>query len=189
LTALRTEVTKDISKAFSGVVEEVDETYLGGKWKNKRLKTRKFAERPKRGRGTLKQSVFGILCRDGQVWAELVDGVEAKDLQPLIQKRVQRGSTICSDGWHAYTGIATRGYVHRLVDHGKEQYSDKRGSHINGLEGFWGYLKRKLVARGGIRAKKLHLFLGEYVWRYTHRTLSHKQRVKLLFKLLTSVHY
>jgi hypothetical protein len=33
LTALRTEVTKDISKAFSGVVEEVDETYLGGKWK------------------------------------------------------------------------------------------------------------------------------------------------------------
>ena len=188
LTALRTEMTKDIPKAFSGIVE-VDETYLGGKWKNKRLKTRRFAIRPKRGRGTLKQPVFGILCRDGEVWAELVDGVEAEDLQPLIQKRVQRGSIICSDGWRAYTGIAMKGYVHRLVDHGAEQYSDKRGGHINGLEGFWGYLKRKLVARGGIRAQKLHLFLGEYVWRYNHRKIPHKQRTKLLFKLLSSVHY
>lgn len=186
LTALRTEMTRDIPRVFSGIVE-VDETYLGGKWKNKRLKTRKLAPKPKRGRGTLKQPVFGILCRDGQVWAELVAGVEADDLWPLIERKVTRGSTIYSDGWRAYTGIATKGYVHRLVDHGKEQYSDKRGGHINGLEGFWGYLKRKLVARGGIRTKRLHLFLGEYVWRYNHRKIPHKQRIKLLFKLLTSV--
>lgn len=188
LTALRTEMTKDIPKAFSGIVE-VDETYLGGKWKNKRLKTRKFAGRQKRGRGTLKQPVFGILCRDGQVWAELVRDVEAIDLQPIIERKVKKGSTVYSDGWRAYTGIATKGYVHRLVDHGKEQYSDKRGGHINGLEGFWGYLKRKLVARGGIRKERLLLFLGEYVWRYNHRKIPHKQRIKLLLKLLTSVHY
>jgi len=188
LTALRTEMTKDIPNVFSGIVE-VDETYVGGKWKNKRLITRKIAQRPKRGRGTLKQPVFGILCRGGQVWAELVAGVEAEDLQPLIERKVIRGSTVCSDGWRAYTGIAMKGYVHRLVDHGKEQYSDHRGSHINGLEGFWGYLKRKLVARGGIRVQRLHLFLGEYVWRHNHRKLPHKQRIKSLFKLLTSVHY
>lgn len=188
LTALRTEMTKDIPKAFSGIVE-VDETYVGGRWKNKRLKIRKFAGKQKRGRGTLKQPVFGILCRDGQVWAELVRDVEAVDLQPIIERKVNKGSTLYSDGWRAYTGIATKGYVHRLVDHGREQYSDKRGGHINGLEGFWGYLKRKLVARGGIRKKRLPLFLGEYVWRYNYRKIPHKQRTKLLFKLLTSVQF
>lgn len=72
LTTLHTEITKDIPKAFSEIVE-VDETYLGGKWKNKRLKTRKLAAKQKQGRGTLKQPVFGILCRDGQVWAEIVE--------------------------------------------------------------------------------------------------------------------
>jgi len=188
LTALRTEMTKDIPRAFSGIVE-VDETYLGGKWKNKRLKIRRIAGKQKGGRGTLKQPVFGILCRDGQVWAELVRNVEAVDLKPIIERKVEKGSTVHSDGWRAYTGIATKGYVHRLVDHGKEQYSDKRGGHINGLEGFWGYLKRKLVAKGGIRQKRLPIFLGEYVWRYNHRKMSHKQRVKSLFRLLTSVHY
>lgn len=46
-------------------------------------------------------------------------------------------------------------YIDLLTTVGKEQYSDKRGRHINGLEGFWGYhLKRKLVARGGIRKEK-----------------------------------
>lgn len=40
----------------------------------------KFMGKQKRGRGTLQQPVFGILCRDGQVWAELVRDVEAIDL-------------------------------------------------------------------------------------------------------------
>jgi transposase-like protein len=79
--------------------------------------------------------------------------------------------------------------VHRLVEHSKEQYSDKQGGHINGLEGFWGYLKRKLAAKGGIRRKRLSLYLGEYVWRYNHRRFPHQQKEKLLFKLLTGVYY
>lgn len=68
----------------------------------------------------------------------------------LIKKRVKKGSTICSDTWKGYTGIATQGYVHRLVKHCNGEYSDSKGTHINGLEGFWGYLKRQLVAKGGI---------------------------------------
>jgi hypothetical protein len=69
----------------------------------------------------------------------------------LISKKVTAGSIICSDTWKAYTGIASRGYVPRLVNHGEKQYSDGKRNHINGLEGFWGYLKRKLVLKGGIR--------------------------------------
>jgi len=183
LTLLRIEMTKNIPAIFSGTVE-VDETYLGGQWKNKRLSVKKQQIQSKKGKGTTKQPAFGILCRNGTVWAEIVSGVEAIDLQPRIEKQVEKGSTVCSDTWRGYTGIARKGYVHRLVNHSKNEYSDKQGSHINGLEGFWGYLKRKLSARGGIRKEKLHLYLGEYVWRYNHRKLSFKERENLLFKLL-----
>jgi len=181
LTLLRMVMTKDVPDVFSGIVE-VDETYLGGQMKNRKQKDRIKYGKNRRGFGTIKQSVFGILCREGKIYAEIVPGIEAKNLQPLIEKQVKRGSTICSDTWRAYTGLAAKGYVHRLVNHNKKEYSDKRGNHINGLEGFWGYLKRKLAAKGGIRREKLPLYLGEYVWRYNHKNLSLKEQENLLFK-------
>ena len=184
LILLRIEMTKDVPEVFDGYVE-VDETYLGGQMKNRKLQERlKYKKRSKqtRGFGTIKQPVFGILCRSGKVWAKLMDKTEAIDLQPLIEKQVRKGSTVCSDTWRGYTGIAAKGYVHRLVKHSEYEYSDKKGNHINGLEGFWGYLKRKLSAKGGIRRKRLPIYLGEYVWRYNHRNLSLKERENLLFK-------
>jgi transposase len=181
LTLIRTALVKDVPEIFSGTVE-VDETYLGGQWKNKRKTIRDHGT--KRGRGTKKQPVFGILCRNGTVWAEVVDDVGAETLQPLIARKVSTGSIVCSDTWKAYTGIASRGYVHRLVNHCEKQYSDGKGNHINGLEGFWGYLKRKLVSKGGIRREKLHLYLGEYVWRYNNRNKNDYQKIKRIIKLL-----
>lgn len=182
LTRLRMAMKEDVPTTFTGVVE-VDETYLGGQWKNKRKPVRQHGT--KRGRGTSKQPVFGILCRNGQVWAHLVAGVESADLQPLIEARVRKGSTVCSDGWRGYTGIATKGYVHRLVDHAKGEYSDRKGGHINGLEGFWGYLKRKLMAKGGIRHHRLPLYLAEYAWRFNHRGEPIERQVSRLLRLLS----
>ena len=182
LTKIRLVMTKDVPEIFSGTVE-VDETYLGGQQKNKRKTIRD--EGTKRGRGTRKQPVFGILCRNGTVWAEIVEDVEADTLQPLISQKVSTGSVVCSDTWKAYTGIAARGYVHRLVNHGERQYTDGKGNHINGLEGFWGYLKRKLSSKGGIRREKLPLYLGEYVWRYNHRTDQERIKIKRLIQLLS----
>jgi len=144
LILLRMAMTCDVPAVFSGIVE-VDETYLGGRMKNRRLKEKVKLGKNRRGFGTIKQPVFGILCREGKVWAEIVSDTEARDLQPLIEKQVSKGSTVCSDGWRAYTGLAAKGYVHRLVDHGKNEYSDGKGNHINGLEGFWGYLKTGLT--------------------------------------------
>ena len=182
LTLLRVAMTQDLPEVFEGTVE-VDETYLGGQWKNKRLSVKRNLSKAKRGRGTKKQAVFGILCRNGKVWADLIDSVDAKQLQPRILKQVKKGSTVFSDTWRGYTGIASKGYVHRLVKHSKDSYVTN-GNHINGLEGFWGYLKRKLAAKGGIRQSRLHLYLGEYVWRYNHRYLNLKEQEKYLTKSL-----
>jgi transposase-like protein len=183
LTLIRIVIAQDVPEVFEGTVE-VDETYLGGQWKNKRLSIKRKAAQVKRGRGTTKQAVFGILCRSGKVWAELIESVEAKQLHSRILRQVKQGSTVCSDTWRGYTGIAAKGYVHRLVNHATYTYSDKKGNHINGLEGFWGYLKRKLAAKGGIRKERLHLYLGEYVWRYNHRTMNFKEQENLLMTLL-----
>src|SRR5215467_11713817 len=57
-------------------------------------------------------------------------------------------------------------------------------AHINGLEGFWGYLKRRLAAKGGIRPSRLPLYVAEYVWRYNHRRLSVDEQVHRLLNLL-----
>ena len=80
--------------------------------------------------------------------------------------------------WYCRKGLCAS------ANHGGNIYSDKKGNHINGLEGFWGYLKRKLAAKGGVRQARLHLYLGEYVWRYNHRTMNSKEREKLLVSLL-----
>jgi len=183
---MRQDVPKEV---FSGTVE-VDETYLGGQKKNKTkkqlLKEKLEGRESKRGFGTTKQPIFGILCRSGKVFARLVDDTKAKDLIPIITKRVKPGARICSDTYSSYTGLATKGYVHRTVEHRKKEYTYGK-NHINGLEGFWGYLKRKLAAKGDIRRKYLYLFLAEYVWRYNYRNYSLKEQInRLLVNLYTN---
>ena len=189
MTCLREAISLEPPEVFSGTVE-VDETYVGGRRKNQRKDQR--AVKVRHGRGTSKSVVFGILCREGKVWAEVVPDIHAETLLPLLSKKVQPGSVVVSDTLSAYTGVAARGYVHRLVRHDHGQYSDRKGGHINGLEGFWGYLKRRLAARGGIRRERLPLFLAEYVWRYNHRrssiSLQTRQLMKLLEHLYTNKH-
>lgn len=96
LKILRTCMSMDVPEIFSGTVE-VDEKYLGGQWKNKRKSVKAKEPKSKRDLGTTKQPVFGILTRNGQVWAELVSDTEAKDLIPLITRQVKSGTRVCSD--------------------------------------------------------------------------------------------
>lgn len=185
LTRVRQIMATDIPDVFDGIVE-VDETYLGGQWKFKRKSTKKRQKPSKRGLGTTKQPVFGILARNGRVWATIVPDTEAKDLVPIIERRVKKGTRINSDTWRAYTGLATKGYVHRTVEHAKEEYV-KGKNHINGLEGFFGYLKRQLASRGGIRKERLGNYLAEYVWRYNYRKMSVEEQVKRLLNLVAKI--
>ena len=75
-----------------------------------------------------------------------------------------------------------------MVKHNEGEYSDGKGNHINGLEEFWGYLKRRLSAKGGIRKEKLPLYLAEYVWKYNHRNDSIDLQKKLILQQLGRCH-
>jgi len=189
LNLVRRAIARDIPEVFEGIVE-VDETYLGGQKKNKRkavlLKEKQQDKDSKRGFGTTKQPVFGILARSGKVWATIVPDTEAEDLVPIIEKKIKKGAKILSDTWRAYTGLATRGYVHRTVEHREKEYV-KGKNHINGLEGFFGYLKRQLASRGGIRRERLPFYLAEYVWRYNNRNLSIDEQVERILNLVAEI--
>jgi hypothetical protein len=77
--------------------------------------------------------------------------------------------------------LTARGYVHRLINHGERQYSNGKGNHINGLEGFWGYLKRSSHLKE-VFVERLPLPLGEYRWKYNHKNESDTVKLKRIIK-------
>lgn len=122
---------------------------------------------------SIKPPVIGIICQGDKFFAEIVPNIEAKNLKSLLKKE-----SPIPDSLQRYTGLAFKGSVHRLFP------KHEKGYRINTLEGFWGHLKRKLAAKGGIRREKLPLYLGEYSWKYNHRKLTLKEQEKRLLNLL-----
>lgn len=182
VSAMRMAMTDDVPLLFYGICE-ADETYVGGSWKNKAIHIRR--QGTKRGRGTSKQAVFGIVERApsrARVW--LVDDTKNRSLIPHIRKVVCRGSLICTDGRKGYRRLPRYGYLHQWVDHDAGEYV--RGDvHTQTLDGYWGLLKTHLDSIGGIRKSRLRFFIGEHLWRYNFRHLSRKEQVKQLYKFLT----
>jgi transposase-like protein len=94
--------------------------------------------------------VFGILQRGGKVYTEIVPDCARKTLQAIIRGRVEPDSVIHSDAWRGYTGFVDLGYKkHYRVRHGNDRFADGK-RHINGIESFWSYSKRRLLKFHGI---------------------------------------
>jgi len=181
VSLLRCLMACDAPAWFSGVCE-ADETYVGGAWKNKPASIRLLGT--KRGRGTSKQGIFGILSREtGTVRLWLIPDSTAATLCGCVAAQVLPGSTIYTDEWQPYEQLPRFGFGHSAVNHRSGEYV--RGTvHTQGIEGYWGLLKSHLARIGGIRKRRLPLFLGEHVWRYNHRKLSREERVCKLTELL-----
>lgn len=178
---LREVMTRDVPAWFHGTCE-ADETYVGGTWKNKRAAIR--IRGTKRGRGTQKQAIFGILNRPTkQVRVWQVPNVQGPTLRRRIRQHVARPGPIYTDGAKQYRKLPEEGYRHAWVDHDAEEFVRRR-VHTQGIDGFWGYLKRHLAKIGGIRKRYLYRYIGEYVWRYNYRSLSRKEQIERLFTQL-----
>ena len=182
VSRMREVMTLDIPLRLSGICE-ADETYVGGSWKNKAIHIRR--QGTKRGRGTSKQAIFGVVERNPpQVRVWFVPDTKNRSLFPHIQEVVCRGSAIYTDGRKGYRQLPRYGYLHQWVDHDAGEYV--RGDvHTQTLDGYWGLLKTHLDSIGGIRKSRLPFFIGEHVWRYNFRHLIRKEQVKRLCKLLT----
>ena len=137
---------------------ELDESYFGAK----RI-------RGKRGRGAAgKTPVFGILKRDGKVYVNVVKNCSREELIPVIQGKILEGSTIHTDGWRAYDGLILNGYDHYRVFHSHDEFARGK-SHVNGIESFWSFAKRRLSKFNGIASHKFNLYLKECEFRWNNR--------------------
>ena len=156
-------------------VTQVDETYVGGKNKN-RSKYKKVANTQGRSTET-KTPVFGMLS-EGLVYTKVVENTEGNTLQTIIKSKVKKGSVLVSDGWAGYRGLK-HDYNHKVIKHSHGVF--KSGPyHTNGIEGFWSLLKRGVVGMyHNVSPKHLNLYCDEFSYRYNIRKLSQGEQFNL----------
>jgi transposase len=162
---------------MSGEVE-LDESYFGGPKKKKHAKDRR-----KRGRGAEnKVPVFGIKKReDGTVYTQIIKNASKQELLPIIRRLVAKNNTtLYTDKWKSYDSLVLDGYKHKRINHSKT-YSNRKGNHVNGIENFWSFSKRRLAKFNGVSRKTFLLHLKECEFRYNN-----KHDILKLLKEITS---
>ena len=170
---IRERIAEEAERAspFSSCEVEVDESYFGAR-----------RVRGKRGRAASgKTIVFGIFKRHGCVYTEIVPDPKKATFQAIIRGRVAPEAIIHSDGWRGYDALVDVGYSkHFRVHHGTDEFV--RGTtHVNGIEGFWSFAKRRLQKFNGVSARTFYLHLKECDYRFNHRN---QNLSRLLLKLL-----
>lgn len=179
---LRLAMASVIPPPFHGPVE-MDETYIGGQRKNKRLHIRRI--QAKKGHGTDKLPIVAIFDRPSGAVFVVVEPrkLDMAFILSTVQERVEPGARVYTDGFKMYRQLRHHGFDHNYVDHDSGEYV--RGDiHTNNIEGFWGILKRKLGCIGGMQRKYLYLFVAEIVWRFNHRAFSLQQQEQELWELI-----
>lgn len=162
-------------RILSGIVE-VDETYIGGREKNKHIDKR---QKGTQGRSLkTKSCALGMLERGGRVKAIRISDVTLKIIRPVIYTSIKYGSSIMTDEFDNYKRL--RGYRHKFCIHSSKQYVNG-DAHTNGMENFWSLAKRSIFGiYHWVSSKYLQNYLDEFCFRYNTRKLSELDRIEYL---------
>jgi transposase-like protein len=142
-------------------VVEVDETYVGGKAKNRAFKE----PEPKK-------AVVTLVERDGHARSFHVANVTAKTLKPIIASNASNASALMTDESTVYPKIGEGFATHHTVNHSANEYARLGGYvHSNTVENYYSILKRGITGvYHSVSEAHLHRYLAEFDFRYSNRS-------------------
>ena len=147
-------------------VVEADETYIGGKAKNKA-----FGPPPK------KHAVFTLVQREGEARSFHVTNVNSKTLRPIIVKTASRKSYLMTDESPIYPRIGKEFSGHGTVNHSAKEYVRGMWWYTNTVESYFALLKRGIMgAFHSVSEAHLYRYLAEFDFRHNTRSMSDAER-------------
>jgi transposase-like protein len=144
---------------------EADETYVGGKEKNKHVGKRK------RGNigGMGKEAVFSLVERGGRVRSQHVGDVTGKTLRAILVEQVDRRSTLNTDDAGQYRNMHRDFAKHQVVNHSIDEYV-RGDANTQTIESYFATLKRGIFGTfHHVSKQHLKRYLGEFDYRYNAR--------------------
>lgn len=141
-----------------GSFVEADETYVGGKAKNRAYKP-----------PPPKEAVIALVERKGRVSSFHVADVNAANLKPILADQISAKSHLRTDEsgvyWEAGEGFAS----HQTVNHSAKEYV-RGDAHTNTVEGYFSILKRGIIGvYHHVSQEHLKRYLAEFDFRYNER--------------------
>jgi len=167
--------TQSFNRPLDGEIES-DETFIGGKEKNKHAWQRTGGKQGGKG----KVAVLGMLERGGELRTGTTPNLSARSVQTVIRDNVKTGAALMTDEHGAFVGLSDS-YNHHRVNHSAGEYVRHYVLHTNGIESVWALFKRQIVGtHHWLSPKHLNAYLGEMTWRFNLRELSEGGRVNAL---------